>query len=153
MFCDIDLPDINGVDLLCTLSEETRPKGVVILSAMNQDVVEITYNMCLSAGYDFVRALTKPISCEQLSQILTAFQQYTIEEQVVALPVLMNTTDIDTAFQQGWFHNYYQPQYSVVDNRLVGLEALVRCFHPEHGVLAPAQFLSEIQARNIIDNV
>ncbi|MEF1305254.1 response regulator, partial [Vibrio owensii] len=39
MFCDIDLPDINGVDLLCTLSEETRPKGVVILSAMNQDVV------------------------------------------------------------------------------------------------------------------
>ena len=153
MFCDIDLPDINGVDLLCTLSEETRPKGVVILSAMNQDVVEITYNMCLSAGYDFVRALTKPISCEQLSQILTAFQQYTIEEQVVALPVLMNTTDIDTAFQQGWFHNYYQPQYSVVDNRLVGLEALVRCFHPEHGVLAPAQFLSEVQARNELDKL
>ena len=71
MFCDIGLPDINGVDLLSTLAENHRPKCVVILSAMTQDVVEITYNMCLSAGYPFVRALTKPFSHQQLNQILS----------------------------------------------------------------------------------
>lgn len=153
MFCDIDLPDLNGVNLLATLDANARPKGVVILSAMNQDVVEITYNMCLSANYGFVRALTKPISSEQLSQILAEFKQYTREEQAVARPVLMHSDEIETAFNQGWFHNYYQPQYTVVDNRLVGIEALVRCFHPQHGVLAPAHFLNEIQARNELDKL
>ncbi|HDM8188053.1 TPA: EAL domain-containing response regulator [Vibrio harveyi] len=153
MFCDIDLPDINGVNLLSNLAESARPKGVVILSAMSQDVVEITYNMCLSAGYGFVRALTKPISHQQLNQIFNEFKQYTLEEQVVSLPILIGRDEISTAFEQGWFLNYYQPQYSAEDNRLIGVEALVRCRHPQHGIIAPAQFITEIQARNELDKL
>ncbi|HDM8128178.1 EAL domain-containing response regulator [Vibrio harveyi] len=153
MFCDIDLPDINGVNLLSNLAESARPKGVVILSAMSQDVVEITYNMCLSAGYGFVRALTKPISHQQLNQIFNEFKQYTLEEQVVSLPILMGRDEISTAFEQGWFLNYYQPQYSAKDNRLIGVEALVRCRHPQHGIIAPAQFITEILARNELDKL
>ncbi|ELC3158891.1 EAL domain-containing response regulator [Vibrio sp. L85] len=153
MFCDIDLPDINGVNLLSNLAESARPKGVVILSAMSQDVVEITYNMCLSADYGFVRALTKPISHQQLNQIFNEFKQYTLEEQVVSLPILIGRDEISTAFEQGWFLNYYQPQYSAKDNRLIGVEALVRCRHPQHGIIAPAQFITEIQARNELDKL
>ncbi|HDM8134302.1 TPA: EAL domain-containing response regulator [Vibrio harveyi] len=153
MFCDIDLPDINGVNLLSNLAESARPKGVVILSAMSQDVVEITYNMCLSAGYGFVRALTKPISHQQLNQIFNEFKQYTLEEQVVSLPILIGRDEISTAFEQGWFLNYYQPQYSAKDSRLIGVEALVRCRHPQHGIIAPAQFITEIQARNELDKL
>ncbi|MHA2771831.1 EAL domain-containing response regulator [Vibrio harveyi] len=153
MFCDIDLPDINGVNLLSNLAKSARPKGVVILSAMSQDVVEITYNMCLSAGYGFVRALTKPISHQQLNQIFNEFKQYTLEEQVVSLPILIGRDEISTAFEQGWFLNYYQPQYSAKDNRLIGVEALVRCRHPQHGIIAPAQFITEIQARNELDKL
>ncbi|MFZ3438564.1 EAL domain-containing response regulator [Vibrio harveyi] len=153
MFCDIDLPDNNGVNLLSNLAESARPKGVVILSAMSQDVVEITYNMCLSAGYGFVRALTKPISHQQLNQIFNEFKQYTLEEQVVSLPILMGRDEIGTAFEQGWFLNYYQPQYSAKDNRLIGVEALVRCRHPQHGIIAPAQFITEVQARNELDKL
>ncbi|WP_045379834.1 EAL domain-containing response regulator [Vibrio campbellii] len=153
MFCDIDLPDINGVNLLSTLAESSRPKGVVILSAMTQDVLEITYNMCLSAGYGFVRALTKPISNQQLTQIFGEFKQYLSQEQFVNLTVLMNDDEIDTAFNGGGFINYYQPQYSTSDNQLIGVEALVRCRHPEHGIIAPAQFITEIQVRNELDKL
>ncbi|MFV8452885.1 EAL domain-containing protein [Vibrio campbellii] len=153
MFCDIDLPDINGVNLLSTLAESSRPKGVVILSAMTQDVLEITYNMCLSAGYGFVRALTKPISNQQLTQIFGEFKQYLSQEQFVSLPVLMNDDEIDTAFNESRFINYYQPQYSTSDNQLIGVEALVRCRHPKHGIIAPAQFITEIQVRNELDKL
>ncbi|MFM2614681.1 EAL domain-containing response regulator [Vibrio campbellii] len=153
MFCDIDLPDINGVNLLSTLAESSRPKGVVILSAMTQDVLEITYKMCLSAGYGFVRALTKPISNQQLTQIFGEFKQYLSQEQFVSLPVLMNDDEIDTAFNEGRFINYYQPQYSTSDNQLIGVETLVRCRHPKHGIIAPAQFITEIQVRNELDKL
>lgn len=39
------------------------------------------------------------------------------------------------------------------DNRLIGVEALVRCRHPQHGIIAPAQFITEIQARNELDKL
>ena len=36
---------------------------------------------------------------------------------------------------------YYQPLMSLADRRIVGAEALVRWDHPEHGILAPEQFI------------
>jgi diguanylate cyclase (GGDEF)-like protein/PAS domain S-box-containing protein len=39
------------------------------------------------------------------------------------------------------FEPFFQPQLSIADRSLVGLEALVRWRHPERGVLAPSAFL------------
>ncbi|MGR5130854.1 EAL domain-containing protein [Vibrio alfacsensis] len=144
MFCDIDLPDLNGVDLLSTLPKEDRPKGVVILSAMNQDVVDITYSMCLSADYFFAKGITKPISSEQLSTILVDFEKQTKQTKVTDTKALLGTEDIERAFTEGWFVNHYQPQYKVSNDELIGVEALVRCQHPELGLLTPASFLSQL---------
>ncbi|WP_104026474.1 EAL domain-containing response regulator [Vibrio jasicida] len=153
MICDIDLPDLNGINLLSTLSEEIKPKGVVILSAMSKDIVEITYNMCLSANYVFVRAMTKPISFEQLHEIVTAFQKQMQQSEVKRPQIQLNNEEIEQAFNNGWFENYYQPQYTTDDNTLVGVEALVRCHHPVHGLLAPVAFLDQINQRNELDRL
>jgi diguanylate cyclase (GGDEF)-like protein/PAS domain S-box-containing protein len=42
---------------------------------------------------------------------------------------------------QGQFHLYFQPQLHVTSNKIVGLEALVRWFHPEWGSVPPIQFI------------
>lgn len=42
---------------------------------------------------------------------------------------------------QGQFHLYFQPQLHLGSNRIVGLEALVRWFHPEWGSVPPIQFI------------
>ncbi|MGR5237983.1 EAL domain-containing protein [Vibrio alfacsensis] len=153
MFCDIDLPDLNGVDLLSTLPEVHRPKGVVVLSAMNQDVVEITYSMCLSANYLFARGLTKPISNEQLSDILSDFKKQTKQAITNHTFASLNADDIDRAFAEGWFINHYQPQYKVNNNELIGVEALVRCQHPELGLLTPASFLAQLNQAHLQDQL
>jgi diguanylate cyclase (GGDEF)-like protein/PAS domain S-box-containing protein len=57
------------------------------------------------------------------------------------------------AVRHGEFVLYYQPQLSVDDLRLVGIEALVRWRHPEHGLTDPSQFIEFAEARGLIDEI
>jgi len=50
-------------------------------------------------------------------------------------------TDIRKGLEQGEFHLLYQPQVSAADGTIVGIEALIRWQHPQHGMVSPAQFI------------
>jgi diguanylate cyclase (GGDEF)-like protein/PAS domain S-box-containing protein len=57
--------------------------------------------------------------------------------------------DLDEALAQalarGEFELFYQPQVDLADGSMVGAEALIRWNHPERGLLAPADFLDQIE--------
>jgi EAL domain-containing protein (putative c-di-GMP-specific phosphodiesterase class I) len=153
MFCDLNLPGLNGIDLLSSLSEAQRPTGVVILSAANKDVVDITYSMCVSAGYCFVRSLVKPVAVGTLEDILSDFKAIASPSDSGKQMVSLSVEDINQGFNQGWFRNYYQPQYQVSNNKIIGVEALIRCEHPTHGMLGPNAFLSAMTKHNMLDKL
>jgi EAL domain-containing protein (putative c-di-GMP-specific phosphodiesterase class I) len=45
----------------------------------------------------------------------------------------------------GEFELYYQPKVNMATGQIVGIEALARWYHPEHGLLPPGAFLPDIQ--------
>ncbi len=49
--------------------------------------------------------------------------------------------DLREALVRDQFHLVYQPQISYRDQRVVGVEALIRWTHPEHGFVPPDQFI------------
>lgn len=49
--------------------------------------------------------------------------------------------DLRDALSRDQFHLVYQPQISYRDNRVVGVEALIRWQHPEHGLVPPDLFI------------
>jgi len=57
--------------------------------------------------------------------------------------------EIRRAFKARELVLYYQPQLNLKNNRLDGVEALIRWHHPVRGVLSPASFLEEIDALNL----
>ena len=52
------------------------------------------------------------------------------------------TADLQRAVQRREFVVHYQPIVSLIGGSPVGLEALVRWSHPEHGLLLPQEFIS-----------
>ncbi len=50
-------------------------------------------------------------------------------------------TDMRGALKNGEFELYYQPKVAVSSGTIVGVEALVRWNHPEHGLLLPGRFI------------
>lgn len=49
--------------------------------------------------------------------------------------------DLREALGRNQFHLVYQPQISYADHRVVGVEALIRWQHPEHGLVPPDLFI------------
>ena len=49
--------------------------------------------------------------------------------------------DLREALPQNQFHLVYQPQISYRDHRVVGVEALLRWQHPQHGLVPPDLFI------------
>ncbi len=57
-------------------------------------------------------------------------------EQEVAL-----LSDLRHGLRERQLVVFYQPRYSASEKRVVGVEALVRWLHPEHGLIAPIHFI------------
>ncbi|HAA45061.1 MAG: diguanylate cyclase/phosphodiesterase with PAS/PAC sensor(s) [Halomonas sp. 54_146] len=53
------------------------------------------------------------------------------------------------ALNDGELRLHYQPQVDMRTGKVVGVEALIRWQHPEHGLLSPAQFLPIIEATTL----
>jgi diguanylate cyclase (GGDEF)-like protein/PAS domain S-box-containing protein len=67
-----------------------------------------------------------------------------------ALERLELETDLRRALGREEFRVYYQPEILLESGDIVGMEALVRWEHPEHGLLLPQEFLPIAEESNLI---
>lgn len=58
--------------------------------------------------------------------------------------------DLWSALQNNEFLLHYQPQMSLNSDQVVGLEALIRWQHPQHGLLSPIHFIPMAEENGLI---
>ena len=57
---------------------------------------------------------------------------------------------VRVALERGEFIVYYQPKLDMQSRRVIGVEALVRWQHPEHGMLPPLRFIPLIEQTALV---
>jgi diguanylate cyclase (GGDEF)-like protein/PAS domain S-box-containing protein len=60
---------------------------------------------------------------------------------------------LGAALEHGWLRLYYQPIVDLVDHRTVGVEALLRIEHPEHGLILPATFVDVLEGSELAEPI
>lgn len=63
------------------------------------------------------------------------------------------TDDMEAALSEEQFVIYLQPKYSLVNECMVGAEALVRWIHPEWGVMSPGEFIPLFEKKAFISRL
>ena len=69
------------------------------------------------------------------------YRFFTTEIQQHSTRVLMLENALRYAYTRGELSIHYQPQISLIDGKLVGVEALLRWTHPEMGAISPTEFI------------
>ena len=60
---------------------------------------------------------------------------------------------LEKALAEEQFEVFYQPKVQIADERIVGMEALVRWRHPEMGLVSPAQFIPVAEETGLIVDI
>lgn len=79
-----------------------------------------------------------------------AFRFYSQEMEQRSIAYQEMEHVLKKALENGEFELYYQPQISLHDRRLVGVEALVRLRSAEHGVISPGEFVQIAEESGLI---
>jgi diguanylate cyclase (GGDEF)-like protein len=66
---------------------------------------------------------------------------------------LATEADLRSALAQGQFQVHYQPVVDAMSERLTGFEALLRWFHPQRGLIPPAQFIPLAEELGLINSI
>ena len=69
------------------------------------------------------------------------FQFYSEEMNTNAVKRLRTEYELRRALDRQEFELYYQPKVRLSDQRIVGMECLIRWHHPERGLLSPVEFI------------
>jgi diguanylate cyclase (GGDEF)-like protein len=77
-------------------------------------------------------------------------QFFVKEMNAFAVRRLTLENELRTALEKQQFVLYYQPQVSLENGRIIGMEALVRWQHPQRGLVSPATFIALAEETRLI---
>jgi len=81
------------------------------------------------------------------------FAFYTSELTDQAYQRLRIASELRYALENDQLRVFFQPVYSLTQERIIGCEALVRWMHPERGMISPADFIPIAEDSGLISNI
>jgi len=145
ILCDLNMPGMDGVEFLRIIASRNLDSNVVLTSSVSKDVISSVKEMVLACGMPDILSLNKPISKNQLEQILIQLmEKNNVREPYENYQYQAVDDEIITGFNQDQFVVFFQPHINVETDYASGAEALVRWNHPTRGVLTPYFFLEQI---------
>lgn len=151
--CDLDMPQMDGVELIRLLAEERLVTHVIVLSALDYSLLNTVAAMAQMRGLVVLGAIAKPITSNRLVEMLSRYRP-PAEGRAGAAEARVppfNLDELQHAIAGCALSVFFQPQASVAHRSVYGAEALVRWKHPQHGMVQPQDFLPMAEANGLLD--
>jgi EAL domain-containing protein (putative c-di-GMP-specific phosphodiesterase class I)/CheY-like chemotaxis protein len=148
IFLDIALGGSDAVEVIRTLAERQYRGVVQLMSGTNPEILEDVRRVGERHKLIMRPVLRKPFRVDAIRKVLE-------DAPIDQWPDAARSADekasvgLNEALEHGWLEVWYQPKLNLIERKFAGAEGLIRCRHPELGVLPPSAFLPNAEAQDL----
>lgn len=154
VFTDLNMPDMDGVELLRYLADCHYKGGVVLISGEDSKVLKASEQLAGLHHLNLVDVLQKPIKLKTIQELIASFNVVSLDKSISEPEDKPITADeLALAIKENQLEVYYQPKVSSITKVPLGMEALVRWNHPEKGMIPPVKFISLAEDNGLINEL
>ena len=156
IICDLNMPEMDGVEFIRHTSESGFIGGLILLSGEGKRMLDTVANLAKVRQLNVLGTLSKPLRADAMNSLLSDFEP-TSEEQRLFVPERSITEAELRNGLKGSSENQlllvYQPKVSIKTGEIVGVETLARWWNTGRGTLGPDTFIPLAESVGLIDEL
>jgi EAL domain-containing protein (putative c-di-GMP-specific phosphodiesterase class I)/CheY-like chemotaxis protein len=140
---DLLMPAMDGVEVVRELAKRGCRARLIFSSGVERKILDSAARAASAHGLEVAARLPKPVRAAELKSLLEDLAKRRAV-QATAKPSAFEptVTELALAIEKDELVVHCQPQISLSDGRWIGVEALVRWQHANHGLLYPDRFIA-----------
>ncbi|MCX7375483.1 MAG: EAL domain-containing response regulator [Alphaproteobacteria bacterium] len=147
---DLSLRDHDGIELLRSIARARLDPVLIFVSGFDQRVREAAARLASALGLRVAGTLGKPLPVGELLALLRRIPAPRPKPPILH-PAAIDPAVLAAAIPGLEITCRYQPKVSLVDRRILGVEALVRWQSPLYGAVPPSIFIPLAERHGLID--
>lgn len=157
VFLDLNIPNINGLDLLRFIETKKGTCDIILMSGVENRILEAAEAFAKSLNLSIVGRFQKTIRLAELEGLLKRISTKKEEAAAERLPTVQKEAptytreELELAINNDEFVVFYQPKIDIATRGFYGVEALVRWLSKDQHLIFPDQFINQTESLGLID--
>lgn len=153
MLIDLEMPQMNGVELLRSIAKQQLCLAVIITSAKDPLLLNAVATMAEADGLQVLGTLAKPLNKELLSLCLSRRKAEVWPADFERKAPVFDQKLLREAISEQQFSLCYQPIADMNSGQIIAVEALARWNQPELGMVRPDVFIAAAEQWGVINEL
>ena len=152
IFTDLNMPEMDGMELIRNLGEIGYCGAIVIISEMDPKIISLAADLAKQHNVHLVGNLTKPVQLNQVNTLLAKIAQLNSHTLVKERPI--TKAKLISALKNNEITPYYQPKININNNQIQSVEVLARIVsNKNERVILPSRFISLAEQCDLINDI